>query len=134
MKRGFPLMEILIVIAIIGILISISTVAYTSAQKKTRDSRRKSDLKAIQNASEQYYADSSGAYPVSCAPGTAYLPGGLPVDPKKSVTYVENNDCTSTTYCVCAELEGESNSVVGCDVADTLTTGYVGRFCVRQLQ
>lgn len=127
-------MELLIVIAIIGILISIATVAYSSAQKKSRDSRRKSDVKAIQNAMEQYYADTSSTYAADCAPGTTYLPGGLPLDPKKGTTYVENDDCTSTTYCVCAELEGESNSVAGCDAADTLTTGYTGRFCVRQLQ
>ncbi|MDP1722707.1 MAG: type II secretion system protein [Candidatus Gottesmanbacteria bacterium] len=134
MKRGFTLIELLIVIAVIGILVSIATFAYTTAQKKTRDSRRKSDLKAIQSAMEQYNADFGGSYPSNCSPGTSYLPNGLPTDPKKSTTYVEDNDCTSSIYCVCAELEGETNSVAGCDVSDTLTTGYVGRYCVKNVQ
>jgi len=72
--RGFTLLEVLVVIAIIGILISMGTAAYTSAQKKSRDSRRSADLKAIQNAFEQYYAD-NGRYPTSasCTVGTTMV-------------------------------------------------------------
>jgi len=56
-RQGFTLLELLIVIAIIGILISIGVVSYGAAQKKSRDSRRMSDLKAVQAAFEQYSAD-----------------------------------------------------------------------------
>ena len=66
-RQGFTLMELLIVIAIIGILISISVASYGSAQKKARDARRHADLKAVQNAWEQYYADNNASYPATCA-------------------------------------------------------------------
>lgn len=54
---GFTLIELLIVIAIIAILISIGLASYSRAQAQARDGQRKSDLRNIQGALEQYYAD-----------------------------------------------------------------------------
>lgn len=137
MKRGFTLMELLIVIAVIGILMSIASVAYSSAQKKTRDSRRRGDLKALQNGFEQYYADHSGKYPASCSLDTTYMPNGMPKDPKTSTEYTSTAgwfDCSTTTsYCVCAALEGETNNTTNCG-GGSPTTPYVGFYCVRNLQ
>jgi len=120
-------MELLIVIAVIGILISISTVAYTSAQKKSRDSRRRSDLKAVQNGFEQYYADTNAAYPATCSISTTYLPNGIPTDPK-SGSYVSS--CSTSGYCFCATLESDAGNA-----ADTnCTFGAGSYYCVKQLQ
>ncbi len=133
---GFTLMELLIVIAVIGILVSISTVAYSSAQKKTRDTRRKNDLKAIQNAFEQYYADTSNNYPSTCSVSTTYLPNGLPLDPKTGVAYTSTSgwySCTTAAYCVCAALEGETNALTSCS-GGSPPSGYTGFHCVRSVQ
>ncbi len=59
---GFTLIELLVVIAIIGILAALATVSYTDSQKKSRDSRRKSDLVAIQKALELAKQDTAGNY------------------------------------------------------------------------
>jgi len=137
MKKGFTLMELLIVIAIIGILVSVSVASYSSAQKKGRDARRHTDLKALQNAWEQYYADNNGNYPSSCSVSTTYLPGGLPTDPKTGTTYVSTtgwSSCSITSYCFCAALEGETNSKTDCNGNNTKPTGYLGMDCVRNLQ
>lgn len=56
-KRGFTLIELLIVIAIIGILATIIIIAYTNAQAKARDNKRKADIQAISSAVEMYYVD-----------------------------------------------------------------------------
>jgi prepilin-type N-terminal cleavage/methylation domain-containing protein len=148
-KRGFTLMELLIVIAIIAILVSISVVSYSSAQKKARDARRHSDMKALQNAWEQYYADNNGNYPgtTTAAPCTlslvsnpdTYLPGGLPVDPKSPTPYPQMysgwSSCSITSYCFCAGLEGEANFKTDCaGNAAAPNPPYIGLDCVRNLQ
>lgn len=136
-KKGFTLLELLVVIAIIAVLISMATVSYSSAQRKSRDSRRKSDLKSVQAALEQYYADNNGVYIIGCTPGASYLPAGMPTDPKTGTAYTATTfggSCATTaSYCVCAALEGEANSTTGCD-GTSAPSGYVGAFCVRNLQ
>jgi len=59
---AFTLVELLVVIAIIGILSTLSVVAFNSARSKARDSRRLSDIHNLSLALEMYYND-FGAYP-----------------------------------------------------------------------
>ncbi len=111
---GFTLMELLIVISIIGILVTIAMVSFTSAQKTARDTRRVNDMKAMQNAWEQYYADNNANYPATCTIATTYLPGGIPTEPKSGTAYTTIytgnwSTCTITTYCFCAGVENVNN-------------------------
>ena len=62
MKKGFTLVELLVVIAIIALLSTLSVVALNSARAKARDARRLSDIKQIRTALEMYF-DSNMAYP-----------------------------------------------------------------------
>lgn len=102
--KGFTIIELLIVIVVIGILATILFVSYTSAQAKSRDSRRITDAKAIEAALESYRS-TNGDYPASngsaatsnwetsgtASPGTFIsslknygLPDGTPIDPTNS--------------------------------------------------
>lgn len=56
-RNGFTLIELLVVISIIAILSAIGLVTFSSVLKQGRDSKRQSDLRSIQSALEQYYAD-----------------------------------------------------------------------------
>lgn len=69
-KKGFTLVELMVVIVIMGVLVSIGTFAFQSSQKKSRDSRRKSDLDQITKALEMYNTD-VGNYPAGGAAATA---------------------------------------------------------------
>lgn len=63
LKKGFTLVELLIVITIIGILAGLSLVSYNGTQGKARDATRKSDLRDLQKALQSYYADNNSTYP-----------------------------------------------------------------------
>ncbi len=51
---GFTLVELLIVIAVLGVLATIGIMTFPAAQKRARDTRRRSDLKQYQTALELY--------------------------------------------------------------------------------
>lgn len=61
-RRGFTIVELLIVIVVIAILASITVVAFNGVQQRGKDSQRKSDITAITKALELYYID-NGRYP-----------------------------------------------------------------------
>lgn len=62
LQRGFTLIEMLVVIAIISILIGIGVNTFVSAQKKARDVKREAQLKDLKTALELYYLDHGHYY------------------------------------------------------------------------
>ncbi|HSX42689.1 MAG TPA: prepilin-type N-terminal cleavage/methylation domain-containing protein [Candidatus Saccharimonadales bacterium] len=61
-SKGFTIVELLIVIVVIGILATLVIVTFTGIQQKARDSKRKTDISAIQASLESYYS-SNNTYP-----------------------------------------------------------------------
>jgi len=62
-KKGFTLIEMLIVITIIAVLASLILVGMGGARARSRDSRRIADLHNVMNALELYYS-LNGTYPI----------------------------------------------------------------------
>lgn len=56
-SQGFTLIELLIAIAIIGIVFGVVVSSTAQIQKSSRDAKRESDLRNIQSALQQFYAD-----------------------------------------------------------------------------
>lgn len=67
-SRGFTLVELLVVIATIGLLAGIIIVNVSIVRQKSRDAKRKSDLASIQAALEMYN-DENSRYPVTASSG-----------------------------------------------------------------
>jgi len=56
-KKSFTIIELLLVIAIIGLIASIIVIATAGARAQTRDTKRKAETDSIRKAIEMYYAD-----------------------------------------------------------------------------
>jgi len=132
MRKGFTLIEILIVVAIIAILASVVLIGLGPTQQSGRDARRLSDLHESQNAIELYF-QKCGFYPgtgaAACTAGNpvswADLSGAittaaigvsqpLPVDPTTGASYFygrSNAAPGGTSYVVGATLENGNNAV-----------------------
>jgi len=61
--RAFTLIELLIVVAIIGILAAIAVPNFINAQTRAKVAKVKSDFKAIYSAQEMYYLDNNNYAP-----------------------------------------------------------------------
>jgi prepilin-type N-terminal cleavage/methylation domain-containing protein len=98
-KQGFTLIELMVVIAIISLLTSITLVALNSSRGKGRDAARRHNLQQVQLAIELYFSDNN-AYPPNGSPNTGvnwsvlapllanYMPTGIPKDPSGDSFYI----------------------------------------------
>ena len=98
-QSGFTMIELLVVIVIIGILSTIGLGSFTSSQQKARDSRRKTDLRAIGDALELYYND-FGSYPIDDGTGNFIGCGVGAQTTACSAGQIWQNSDNGTTYMV----------------------------------
>lgn len=69
--RGFTLMELLVVVAVIGVLASIAVPNFSNALIRSKTARVQSDQKALTTAMEMYRMDNQTVPPVE----SAFVPG-----------------------------------------------------------
>ena len=142
--QGFTLIELLVVIVILSALSVAGISTFAASQKKSRDTRRKSDLAQIAKALE-YYANDSGSYPSSsngnilacggtCTWGSAFTSSlgtvYMQVLPKDPSTFSYRYDKVGTGYTLSAYLESDFDP----DRNTNLTTSCGSKNCTYVLR
>lgn len=87
-NKAFTLLELLVVIAVIGILASVVMVSLSNSKTKARDAKRKTDLNQLAQAMELYGYDNNGSYMGSWGWAGNYGPGSLLDVPGLTPTYI----------------------------------------------
>jgi general secretion pathway protein G len=134
-RKGFTLIEVLVVSTIIAVMAAIGLVSYSSASRRSRDAKRKADIAQIQAALEMYRTD-IGSYPTSIGgnpitslvilKNNGYIQN-IPVDPVSTKSYYyEANATFAYSYVLMAKFDG---AVAPTDISCTPTTGY--DYCVK---
>jgi prepilin-type N-terminal cleavage/methylation domain-containing protein len=72
-KKGFTLIELMIVVAIIGILAAIAIPQFANMVAKSQEGATKGNLGTIRSALSIYYGDTEGFYPVVADAATGAL-------------------------------------------------------------
>lgn len=128
-KKGFTLIELMVVISIIAILSAVGIVAFSKAQLAGRDARRKNDLRSIAQALSLFYSanrhypyqnDWGGSvigvydmpWPSQFTTVMAPFMAQLPHDPTNSWPYIyaySYNTGNGGDYHLCAKLENLSD-------------------------
>lgn len=127
-RKGFTLIEMLVVVAIIGLLASVVVVGLGSSRTKARDSKRIADIHQLQTLMELNYTNSGGYDCDVVKTSDKYL------DPSGNQPTYGCNSPTENSYTVWACLEEADNEMTqtqcpgaSCS-ADTYTGDYI--YCV----
>lgn len=103
-KKGFTIAELLIVIAIIGILTSVIMASLNTSKARSEDTARISELNQIDKALALYFADHN-AYPVA---SMAYL------TPREEV---EDSVFVSTAFAGAVPIDGDDGTLTAIETA-----------------
>ena len=139
-RRGFTLLELLVVVAIIGILSAVVLAMLNSSRIDGRDSKRIGDMKQISTALQFYY-DKNLTYPPDLTSlVTQGFMGVLPKDPLGQTSYHYDQVGSGASFHLAASLERANNkafasdrdststNINGADTADC-TGATNGRYC-----
>lgn len=125
------MIEIMIAVSIIAVTFGVIVTTYSAAQRTTRDAKRQSDLRNIQGALQQYYADQqyfpqslnlSSATEISFGSGATkktYLKSN-PTDPTVGLNYCYIATCSSAaatscqSYTLYTQLENTPSNTLAC--------------------
>lgn len=141
-RKGFTLIEVMIVVAIIGMMVLIGIWAYRLQLLKGRDARRKANLAQWQKMLEDYINDNV-CYPEGVVCGSTsgtsfegYL-SELPCDPLNNVNYnymytYETGAGCNKWHKIYTKLENEKDPIiaqVGCKSNSSCPNGGCGPSC-----
>ena len=132
-KKGFTLIELMIVVAIIGILAAIAIPKFADLINKAKEGSTKGALSSVRSAIQVYYGDNEGWFPAAETPTLASLTtnakyiGEIPMAKMPGTTHVDSRSITSLPAAGTAITDG-----VGWGYGDNSTIALTwGNFVVN---
>jgi general secretion pathway protein G len=123
-RRAFTLIELLIVIAVIGILVGIALPRFKGMQDEGNIARAKGELRMLQAAVESYYSHNNNTYPATLSALLTAVPNiagttALPKDPFTSSS--DYGYSTAGSYYVVYSVGPSANGSASVSATGTIT-------------
>jgi prepilin-type N-terminal cleavage/methylation domain-containing protein len=77
-SEGFTIIEVLIVLAIAGLILLVVFMAVPALQRNSRNTQRKSDVSSLLGAASEYVSNNGGKLPVTSGNFDAVFTGSVP--------------------------------------------------------
>lgn len=129
-QKGFTIVELLIVIVVIGILAALVVTTYGGIQGKARDSKRQSDLQALQTQIEAYYATNNYYPALADMNSTSWrttnmksLDAGAMTDPSSSTATLSGTAASTSNQKVYGYVATDAGGTT-CAAASTTCSTY----------
>jgi prepilin-type N-terminal cleavage/methylation domain-containing protein len=129
-KKGFTLIELMIVVAIIGILAAIAIPRFANMLEKSREGATKGNLAAIRSSISIYYSEKEGTWPGDLSTSfTSYL---YPIPPAKATPLGNVSTVTSIAGIPAGAgtgwgyITGAASAFLGHTVANSTATDTKG--------
>ena len=105
-KRGFTIVELLIVIVVIGILAAVIIVAYSGIQKRAQGAAAQSSALQVAKKAREYSIDNNGSYPTTLATI------GFTNNDTATYQYTYDNGASPKSFCITVTV-GQTAYYVG---------------------
>ena len=137
-RRGFTLIEMMIVISVIAILIGVLLPTFRGTQDEALTQRSRSELRTIATALESYYIHNSNAYPsalTSLTTATPRIINRVPDDPFRgasgtSYSYGRDSGATPIYYVVWSYGPDRAAGITGISTVGALTGTQGDDLCI----
>ena len=126
-RRGFTIIELMIVIAVIAILVGLTLPRFLGMQQEGNIAKAKGELRTLQTAVQSYYIHHSNTYPATLGALTTAVPAiisaAVPTDPFNGTnTYGYATDgATPVQYFVIYSVGPGGNGSAAVSAAGTVT-------------
>ncbi len=92
-NKGFTIIEVLIVLAIAGLIMMVVFLAVPALQRNARNTQRKSDVSAVLGSVSEYTSNNAGKLPVTSGQFTVLFVGASP-----KLGFYDDTTATNVTY------------------------------------
>lgn len=133
MKKGFTLVEIMVVVVIIAVIAAVSLPNFNRISVTNNTAKAKADIKSLQMAVESCYLNNKSAYPAALADITTAVPvivRSIPTDPfsPSKAVYGYNRSPGAKYYVIYSVGPGENGSAFVTD--EGVLTEANGASCI----
>ena len=124
-RKGFTILELLIVIAVIAILVGIALPRFKGMKDEGNYAKAKGELRTIQTAVESYYIHNSSAYPgninAALTGATPQIIATSPIDAFGTAIYGYGKSPNGNYYAIWSVGPGGAATITGIDNTGAIT-------------